>query len=150
MKRIPIICIILMLIFSGAFAEGIDLSALSFAQLAELRDRCQAEMMLRPEWQEVTVPAGLWIVGEDIPAGHWTFRQDISVKSLLYVGISYGDVLNDDGEIAVFKSSVYKGYTFSDAVPSVDLILEDGFYLQISSGPVIVTPYTGKPDLGFK
>lgn len=149
MKKLALILAVLLVVSVPSFAEDIDLSALSFSQLAALRDRCQAEMMKRDEWQEVTVPVGVYLVGEDIPAGHWSFRQDTSVKALLYVGISYGDILTADGRVDAFKSTIYHGITFSEARPTADLILEEGYYLQVSSGPVIVTPYTGKPDLGF-
>ena len=150
MKKMVAVVLMLILLAPCAMAEDIDLSGLSFAELAALRDRCQMEMMGREEWQQVTIPAGLWKVGEDIPAGHWVFTYDPSVKTLMKTGISYGDVLREQKSIDVMKSTEYYGHTFTEADPSFDLLLEDGYYIQVNNGPVIVTPYTGKPDLGFK
>lgn len=149
MKKV-LVLLVALLCFSSAFAEDIDLSSLGFSDLAALRDRCQMEMMTRDEWQEVTIPTGLWRIGEDIPAGHWTFRADPSVQTFLLIAIAYGDVLDANGSITRVESTVFHGHTFSDASPTVDYVLEDGFYLQVIYGPVIVTPFTGKPDLGFK
>lgn len=149
MKRLFVILLSCIIVCTTAAAE-IDLSALTFAELAELRNQCQREMMMREGWQQVTIPAGLWKVGNDIPAGHWQFTFDPSVKTLMDIGISYGDVLMDQKSISSARSTEYYGHTFTKANPVFDLVLEEGYYLKISSGPVIVTPYTGKPDLGFK
>lgn len=150
MKKLLTLFLILVLVIPAAVAEDIDLSALTFDQLVALRARCQMEMMTRDEWQEVTVPAGLWKIGEDIPAGHWVISGDFTVKGLVDTGISYGDKLTKDGKVDWMHSTVFQGHTFTKANPSVDIVLEEGFYLEVNYGPVIFTPYTGKPDLGFK
>ena len=149
MKKLVCLLVILAVISAAALAE-VDLSGMSFSELAALRDKCQMEMMKRDEWQQVTIPAGIWKVGEDIPAGHWVFTYDPSVKTMMEIGFSYGDVLSGQKSIDTLKSSDFYGHTFTKSNPSFDLVLEDGFYIRISHGPVIVTPYTGKPDLGFK
>ena len=46
----------------------------SYTEMAALSAQCQAEMMTRDEWQEVTVPQGNYRVGVDIPAGKWVVR----------------------------------------------------------------------------
>lgn len=78
MKRFVSILFALLLLFPVSFAE--DLSSMTFEELLSLRDKLTAEIMSRPEWKEVTVPAGTWHVGSDIPAGVYSVsnasRQD--------------------------------------------------------------------------
>ena len=62
------IVVLLSIFLSSAVAE-INLSSLTYKELLMLRDQLSKELMTRPEWKEVTVPAGDWIVGKDIPAG---------------------------------------------------------------------------------
>lgn len=150
MRKLLCVLCAAMLLCSVALAENIDLSGLSFQELVTLRDRCLGEMSTRYEWQEVTVPPGVWEVGVDIPAGHWSFRADPTVRGLLSAFIQYGDVLYDTGkEINGFASSFLFYHNFEEADPVYDLVLTTG-YLVVFNAPVIVTPYTGKPDLGFK
>ncbi len=150
MKKLLCVLCIAALLCSCAFAEDIDLSGLSFQELEALRNRCLLEMMQRDEWQEVEVPAGVWEIGVDIPAGHWSFRAGTKHSQWNDVYISYGDVLEFGGKtINVSKSSFWFSHTFDNARPEYDLELTTG-YLVVSFGSIIVTPYTGKPDLGFK
>ena len=73
MKKLIAVFLLCCMFIQPAFAE-IDLSSLSFDELAELRRNCQFEMMNRPEWKEVQVPQGIWQVGKDIPAGDWIIK----------------------------------------------------------------------------
>ncbi len=57
-----------------ASVNEVDLSGMSYEELVVLKDRINLAMWECDEWQEVTVPEGVWTVGEDIPAGHWTIR----------------------------------------------------------------------------
>ena len=66
------LCLSMLVPCMCALSESIDLSDLSIEELAMLRDRCQMEMMKSDKWQEVRVPVGVWEVGKDIPAGHWS------------------------------------------------------------------------------
>ena len=74
MKKI--ICIlILVLMFAGvARADAPDLSDWTYDQLIALHLYVGQEIMKRPEWKEVTIPAGDWIVGVDIPEGKYSIR----------------------------------------------------------------------------
>ena len=150
MKKLLCVLCIAALLCSCAFAEDIDLSGLSFQELEALRNRCLLEMMQRDEWQEVEVPAGVWEIGVDIPAGHWSFRAGKQDSVWNNVTLMYGDALEFGNKgIDVSKSSFFFMHTFDDATPTYDLELSAG-YLVVLFGSVIVTPYTGKPDLGFK
>lgn len=76
-KAIFIILIVMVVCMASAFAsaEEFDFSGMSFRELMALRTRLLAEIVSRPEWFEVKVPAGTWKVGEDIPAGAYSVRS---------------------------------------------------------------------------
>lgn len=133
---------------------AIDLTGMTFDELVELREQINLAIWNCQEWQEVTVPAGIWKVGEDIPAGHWTIKV-AAERDYLYV--SYFNILDDAG-LGVGKGAYLfqqdiatPGYSgFGEITPeSVDIDMKEGWYVKFRA-PVIFTPYTGKPDLGFK
>ena len=73
-KRIIFIIVFLLLLsFSLAVAET-DLSNMSYDELIELQKDLVNEIMSRPEWKEVEVPAGQYTVGIDIPAGIYSMK----------------------------------------------------------------------------
>lgn len=74
MKKLVSFFLTALLLFSAASADPVDLSGLSFDELVALRDQINLAIWNSQEWQEVTVPAGIWQVGKDIPAGHWSIR----------------------------------------------------------------------------
>ena len=76
MKRFfsALLVITLLLGVSSAIADGIDLSQLSIDELVALKDKINLAIWNSQEWQEVKVPQGVWKVGEDIPAGHWSIE----------------------------------------------------------------------------
>lgn len=153
MKRLFVLFLSLFLIVGSAAADPVDLSGMSFDDLVALRDQLNLAIWNCQEWQEVTVPAGVWKIGEDIPAGHWTIRP--LPGNIVY--IYYCDILDEygkkpgkgwsgwDGNLDDYKST-----TFTTVDPDeVDLVLTDGMYI-INSYYAVFTPYAGKPDLGFK
>lgn len=153
MKRFLSLLLVFMLIVP-AYAESIDLSGFSYDELVALKDRINLAMWQSEEWQEVTVPEGIWEVGKDIPAGHWT----ITVKGKGSATITYGNRLDRTGKQIAYDSSVFyykivngpENWAFNDGDTNyIDLDLINGFYIELSGG-VVFTPYTGKPDLGFK
>lgn len=153
MKKI-ILCLALCFLFILPAAADVDLTGLSFDELVALRDQLNLAIWNSQEWQEVTVPEGIWIVGQDIPAGHWSIRVAAEHD---YLYVSCFDLLNDVEKIPARGSRLVQqaiaspGYSvFGEVTPeSTDLILEDGWYFKCT-GAVIFSPYAGKPDLGFK
>lgn len=153
MKRFLSILVCLLLIVSLSTAEVPDLSGMSFDDLVALRDQLNLAIWNCQEWQEVTVPAGVWQVGVDIPAGHWTIRPLPGD----YVNVVYFDKLDQYGKDV---GAGWKGWggcltargeddiTFGEPT-QVDLVMEEGMFFKCSHS-VIFTPYAGKPDLGFK
>lgn len=115
-----------------ALAE-VDLSAMSVDELIELNKAVVMELMSRKDFKEVTIPAGEYKVGEDIPAGIYT----VKVKA------------NQFASLNVLDSK--KNYTSKIYVVEVDnpigkLVLEEGEIVATTYGSVIFTPYAG---LGF-
>jgi hypothetical protein len=155
MKRFiaAIIAFVLVSTFTPAIGEQFDLSGLSFEQLVSLRDQINLAIWNCQEWQEVSVPAGVWVIGQDIPAGHWTIRP----ASKVYTNVAYCDRLDKYGKR---PGSGWLGWNGTLAAEDhhestanerheVDLIMEEGMYF-INRDTCIFTPYAGKPDLGFK
>ena len=92
MKKLVSFFLAALLICSAAAADPVDLSGMSYDELVALRDQINLAIWNSQEWQEVTVPEGIWIVGEDIPAGHWSIRV-AAEKDYFYV--SCFDKLNE-------------------------------------------------------
>ena len=153
MKRLISLVFALCFIPAVSLASAPDLSSLTFDELVSLREQLNIAIWNCQEWKEVTVPEGTWIVGIDIPAGHWTIRP----AHFDYFYISVFDKADEIGK-GPGKSSYYwssellsPGYPMPlDSVcPSeVDVILKDGWYFR-AGGDVVFSPYTGHPDFGF-
>ena len=154
MKRLIAITLILAMVPAAALSDLPDISDLTYEELVQLKDQINLAMWNSSEWQEVFVPEGVWIVGEDIPAGHWTIRI-ASERQSFYIYVF--DKIDDLEKKPAFGSRLYQekiaspGYGLSGEVTpeSTDFILEEGWYFTCY-GPVIFTPYAGKPDLGFQ
>ena len=72
MKKLIAVLLVLLLLVPVASADAPDLSIYTYDQLVALQYYIGMEIMKRPEWKEVTVPAGEWVVGVDIPAGDYS------------------------------------------------------------------------------
>lgn len=145
-----------------------DFSGMSLKDLLDLQQRIILAMWESDEWQEVEVPTGLYRIGKDIPAGHWTIKPNGGYATVTYgdkvdkslIGISY------DSDTYEYKSlrapeaslnSVYSAYlgdeyaalfdSAYDSNWSVNLV--EGYFIHIEDGPVLFTPYAGV-ELGFR
>ena len=114
----------MLLFVSCSAAEGIDLSGLPYDELVKLQRQVTLEVMSRPEWKEVKLPAGQWVVGEDIPAGSYSVTGTA-----------------DDGVFAVYDRDHH--YIVSKFLEAGDVIgkfaVEDGCVFDLS-GTVILAP----------
>lgn len=136
--------------------DAIDLSTLSYEELVALKNKVDLAIWESNDWQEVTVPYGVYVVGEDIPAGKWTIRAADGIYSY----IKWGDVLDESGvdlaysgEIYEYESvysPAYKYYENGKDKTEITYQLKDGQYFIVTDGTVVFTPYAGKPSLGFK
>lgn len=154
MKKVILILLVLCLLSSLAFAE-IDLSQMSFDELVALRTKIDLALWNTNEWQQVTVPAGTYVIGEDIPAGHWTIKAakgDMCLvgyfKQADFSGKEPADPLNDYYYQGIADPE--SQYASTVDMNQVDLVLINGFYLSITYGDAVFEPFTGKPGLGFK
>lgn len=151
MKNVLRFVIITFLILSltSALASDIDLSVLSFDELVQLKAEINTEITRRDVWQEVIVPAGVWEIGKDIPAGYWTIR----VADGVYItSVSYCDILNEFGTGVGYGWQGWNGTLSGESNgerKQIDIDMVEGMYF-INNCAVIFTPFTGKPDLGFK
>ena len=154
MKRF--FCLLFALVFLPviSLADLPDISDLSFDELIQLRDRINLAMWNSQEWQEVTVPPGLWKIGEDIPAGHWSLRL---ASKHDYTYVWYFEKPDEFGK-PFARGTKYTNQDIAtedwhafdnEYLHVVDFDMKDGWYFYCDKS-VIFTPYSGKPDLGFK
>lgn len=132
-----------------------DLSGMTFNELVALKDKINLAIWQSAEWQEVEVPQGVWVVGEDIPAGKWTIKPQDEHSVFVY----WGDKLNEAGtnvaystiyEYEVLTSKNNKYYSEAYDLTEVSWDLKDGHYIVVDDGIAVFTPYSGKPSLRFK
>ena len=148
-KLIAMILILAMLLPAAALADLPDISGLSFDELIELKQKIDLALWDSEEWQEVKVPIGVWKIGEDIPAGHWTIT---AAKADDYFFIGYGSKLNAteteiDGDSIDGWWGISSDYSDS-SMHRLDIVLSEGYYLQLGHTANFV-PYTGKPKPSF-
>lgn len=153
-KAISLLCVfaLILALVPAAFAD-VDLSGMSYDELVALRDQINLAIWNSQEWQEVTVPYGVWKIGEDIPAGKWTITVCDGGSLFLRVGKvlnASGTDVDGDYQFWLLKSHTRRSYDPADDLESVTIDLHDGEYITIDEGSVIFTPYSGKPSLGFK
>ena len=133
MKKFLITLLVVCMIIPIAASE--DLSSLSFDQLIDLRNQINAEIASRPEWKEVEVPVGQWVIGEDIPAG--TYRIYAPKQALINVWKNAPQDYKNNGLLInqIIKAKGEFGR----------LVLEEG-WIFTNTNPVIFTP---PASLGF-
>lgn len=159
-NTVRILALLFALVFSVvpfAHAETFDLSGLSYDELVALKDQINLAIWNSQEWQEVTVPQGVWKVGEDIPAGHWTVKCHSGTWA---TNISWGERLNDNKESISWRgrystsNSVYnpnnEAFDPINDVSEYSFEVQDGDYIVITYGAAVFMPYVGKPSLNFK
>ena len=146
MKKFLALALVCLFLVPAAVADVPDISGLTFDELITLREKINLAIWQSAEWQEVTVPAGIWVIGEDIPAGHWTIRPVPGS----YTSVVYCDKLDEFGTAPAIGWNGWNG-TISGlserlAHPGerteVDLEMVEGMFF-INRGAVIFTPYTG-------
>ena len=156
MKRLIAITLILAMVPAAALSDLPDISDLTYEELVQLKDQINLAMWECEEWQEVRVPQGVYQIGVDIPAGHWTIKATDGNKTFL----TWFAKLDASGRNIDFNAGLFATqdivsplsprYDENQHISMTDYNLEDGQYLIIESGSAIFTPYEGKPDLGFK
>ena len=118
----------------AALAEEIDVKKYSYKQLELIEKAIRHEMMTRPEWKRVTVPVGIWKVGDDIPAGTYSIRATPEGITSVNLWRRAKDDYSSNGLI-LCESVIFDE---TDLIGKV--IFEEGNVLEISGSPVYLCP----------
>lgn len=112
------------------YAANIDLSGMSFNELVELQSEVNKALWASDGWKKVEVPVGTYEVGSEIPAGKYTVsRYEDEGFQYFRVGTK-------------IEKGRLRGYTItSDLEHPLNVILEEGTFIEISDKPAIFTPY---------
>lgn len=156
MKRIFLVVLTLMVFTSAAHAQ-IDISNMTYSELVSLKDKINLAIWNSNEWQEVTVPPGVYQVGVDLPAGHWTLK---CADKWWYTSVSWGEKLSVNeksiewyGRYEWFiniYSPTHMFYEVGLGLTEYDINVREGEYVIIENAPCVFSTYAGKPELGFK
>lgn len=152
MKKLICVLLSLLILFPvSVHADENRFASFSLDELYQIRKELNSEIMSRYSWEEVTVPAGFYVIGEDIPAGHWT----ISYSPGTYAYIEYFKETDETGKQVRDSFVNYYYETLCDPenematiakIQEIDLELKEGYYFVIHYDPVIFKPYTGRPS----
>ena len=93
MKKLFAVLVALALCLPLSCLAEVDLSQMTFDDLVALKDQINLAIWSSEEWQEVEVPAGLYEIGIDIPAGKWTIRAADEMKA----NVKWGTDLDESG-----------------------------------------------------
>lgn len=155
MKRLVSMFLCMLLVPMYALAD-VDLSGMTYDELVALKDKINLALWQSDEWQEVEVPQGIWVVGEDIPVGKWTIRHTDGVSNTYVI---WSDAIDASGASLSYSGKLYESERVYDPdnkyydkgnPTEVTWDLKEGQYLMVSDGIATFTPYSGKPSLGFK
>lgn len=154
-KLLTIILTLALIVPSVALADVPDISDLSFDELVQLKERINLAIWNCQEWQEVVVPAGTYIIGKDIPEGHWSLRTQ--AESHQTFNVYYFDIPDEFGKKpgrganALLMNIATPGFSAFGEVnnETIDIDMKNGWYLYLG-GAVVFTPYNGQPDFGFR
>ena len=155
MKRILVLLMALLCFAGIASADAFDLSGMSYEELVALKEQVDLAIWNSKEWQEVEVPEGVWVIGQDIPAGKWTIKAADGITAM----VEWGDVLDESGNGIAWSGRIYEteflysvNYRFYEKGNSTEVAwdLKDGQYFIVEDGIAVFSPYSGGKNLGFK
>lgn len=148
MKKVVAILLLFACMIPISALADIDLSDMSFDELVELKEKIDLAMWQSEEWKKVIVPQELWIIGINIPAGHWTIKAQDGER----IKIQYGESVYNrvQWEISEYVfSPTYEFYKEEYGPTQIDIEMEDGHYLKVDLGSAVFYPYYGKPSFEF-
>lgn len=148
-KLLCLLLVLCMFPFVSLAEEDNEFMGLSYIELMGKLGKVERALWACKEWTSVDVAAGVYKIGEDIPAGHWTITP--AAYNDFYM-ISYGTKLNIT-ETGLESDSIVDSWMissdYSDTLPHrLDIVLQDGFYLQLYHKSVF-KPYSGKSKPSF-
>lgn len=129
MKKLLAFILILVCVSATALAD--NYSTMSYNVLINIQRQIVIEIMSRPEWKEVEVPAGQWRVGEDIPEGTYSIKPSGRSVLVQIWGKTPGDYKTNGGMI--LNEIIDKGEVYGK------IELKKGWILELTD-PVIIAP----------
>lgn len=155
MKKSFMLFALVLFIVLPSVSCAVNLSKMSFDDLIDLRGQIELELMNRKNWQEVLVQEGIYEVGVDIPAGHYT----ILAADGTMTHVKYGNKRKEDESDIHIRSTNYRDeYLYSPHMSSynlyrdkiqTDIKMEKGSYFAVRGSACVLIPYTGKPYFEF-
>ena len=148
-KLVSVILVVVLLFLATTAIADVDISGCSYDELVQLVNEAQKLMMESDKWQEVEVPAGVYKIGEDIPAGHWDISPVRKGRNMLTWGKKLnedktGILSENDALIEVILLYDTENGLYKDGQQTfVSWELIDGQYIEISSGSAVFSPYQG-------
>ena len=137
MKKILILAMMAALVIAAAAsAEDYDFSGKTTAELVEIQQKVNEALWKSDGWNEVTVPGGDYEIGKEIPAGEWSIRP--ASDSWAYYRIYKGER----------NTASYDLLDSGSIEEPIKIILREGQWFQVASGPIIFTTYV--PSFTFK
>lgn len=125
MKKALALTLILLIVAIPVFAEGWDFASMTTDELIELRNSIMDELRSRiGSLDSVHVPAGTYVVGEDIDPGKYVFfwTKEYEDRSAI-------SVYADQEDLESYNQSTYT--TIRKVGEEIQIELIDGAYLQI-------------------
>lgn len=126
-----------------------------FDSLVAIRDQINLAIWNSQQWQEVSVPPGVWEIGVDIPAGHWSVRPASGCGPAYII---YASATKDQGHDVDLFAGEYimecicdpsASFYSADYKTTTDFVLESGRFVRLDC-TMVFSPYSGKPDFGFR
>jgi hypothetical protein len=149
MKRVSVILLVFVMIFSMAYAESIDLTGMSVEDLSDLRSAIDEELLKRDE--AVFIPDGSYVVGLDISEGSyvlsqhsddawavvWIYNSEESITALEKAENEYYTAMteyrNSDDQSITMPEKI----TYSDYYTRYDLFDREEQRLRLKDGQVL-------------
>lgn len=139
MRKIVSILLSVLLVFSFSFAFAeTNLSDMSYDDLIALQKELTKEIMSRPEWKEVKIPAGEWVVGQDIPAGIYSIVIPKGGSAVIHL---WGAAIDDYDTNGGMRLSDYRHE--GEDIGKIELF--DGNILELGDTVILTPPIS----LGF-
>lgn len=133
--RLLTMIMVLLLAFTGTAVAEINYDDYSVEELIALKTQITEEITARTKSaKSVSVPAGKYIIGVDIPAGTYTLTFKGNYSTVISIYSWNGDILD-------YYLFMVGG---SDTVGKIEL--QEGQQIEIATEPIIFSPYKG---LGF-
>lgn len=135
MKKLLAALSVSLFLLPACALSALDLTTMTTDELVTLRDQVAAELSMRGSASSVTVPIGVWRIGEDIPAGAWM----LSAIDDRYTHIVIGPTVDPNGITMDKYASGNSGFFLSRG-DACRVTLRAGDFLFIESCPVSFSP----------